>query len=81
MNAESVQVRSTTAIIVPPDETVVINGLCRATCPLSTLVMFESGNTCLPGNVFVVPEVLDYGSTGRVKMHVQNFSTHSVQIP
>ena len=34
--------------------------------------------------MFVVPEVLDYGSscsTGRVKIHVKHNSTHSVQIP
>ena len=73
-------VQSTKVISIPPGETVPINAL----NPESVTAIFESGNTCLPGSLFVVPEVLELlasvGRTARVKIHVQNYLTRTVHI-
>ncbi len=77
-------VQSTKVMDIPAGQTVVLNGLCRVMDPGSDHVMFESGDTRLPGSVLAMPEVLDLsgpGSIRRVKIHVQNFGSSVVHIP
>jgi len=45
-------------ISIPPGKTVAINILCHVSNSVSITAEFDSGNTCLPGGLFVLSELL-----------------------